>query len=121
MRRLTEFVLPGKPSADIGTDHALVPIWLLKKEICPFVILSDVRPGPLEKARLNLETAGIDPACYELRLGSGLEVLKEGEVASVIIAGMGGELICSFLGACAWEHKEEKLFLLQPMMNFVRR
>ena len=114
MRHITELVIHGEPAADIGTDHALVPIGLIKDGICPNVILTDVRRGPLEKAERNLEAAGIDPQAYELRLGSGLEVLSPGEVSSVIIAGMGGELISQLLGLDLSKTRSFKRLILQP-------
>ncbi len=114
MRQIVGLVLPGENAADIGTDHGLVPIWLLKHGVCPYVILSDVRKGPLEKARLNLETAGIDPASCELRLGSGLSVLEAGEVSTVIMAGMGGELIAELLESEKEKAASFKRLVLQP-------
>ncbi len=114
MLKIAACVLPGETAADIGTDHGLVPIWLLKHGIGPRVILTDVRPGPLEKARLNLIKAGIEPERYELRLGSGLSVLGGGEASTVILAGMGGELICELLDADREKAASFRRLILQP-------
>lgn len=35
--------------ADIGTDHAYLPIYLLKNKICRYCIASDINKGPLKK------------------------------------------------------------------------
>ena len=53
---------------------------------CPLVLACDLRPGPLEKARVTCAPYGDKVQC---RLGSGLSVLEPGEVDDIIIAGMG--------------------------------
>ncbi len=92
------FVLPGGPVADIGTDHAYLPVALLAAGVVPRAVATDLRPGPLAAARDTVAaarlTAGID-----LRLGDGLAVLAPGEVATVVLAGMGGPLIADLLAA----------------------
>ena len=48
-RRLTalmEMVTPGLRLADIGTDHAFLPVRLLMDGKIPFAYCCDVRPGP---------------------------------------------------------------------------
>lgn len=100
-------------TADIGTDHAYIPIELVNKNIAERAVASDVRPGPLEAARKNIEAAGLCDV-IETRLGSGLEVLKNNEAEQIIIAGMGGELIESILKGGA-ERFLTSRFILQPM------
>ena len=114
LRQICRLVRPAEIAADIGTDHGLVPIKLLSEGICPYVIMTDVRKGPLEKARQNLESAGIGSERYDLRLGSGLSVLRPGEVSTVIIAGMGGELIAELLEAEKEKAASYKRLVLQP-------
>lgn len=86
----------GEVTADVGTDHGYIPIWLLLNGITDRVILSDVNQGPLDKAASNFEKwlPGVRP---DLRLGSGLSVLSPGEAQNIIIAGMGGILIRTLL------------------------
>lgn len=101
--------ISGKSCADIGTDHAYVPIKLSEAGIK--VIATDIMPGPLKIAAENVKKQG---ACVELRLGGGLEPIKKGEVDSVIIAGMGGEMIEKILSEGA-DKTEGVTFILQPM------
>ena len=114
MKTLASFVLPGEKVADIGTDHGFVPIDLLAENIVPFAILTDINEGPLEKAKNNLDRICILPEFYELRKGDGLEPLNNGEVSSVIIAGMGGETIVDILSWDITKSRSYKRLILQP-------
>lgn len=106
----------GETVADIGTDHGLLPIFLLKNRISPKVILSDINPGPLEMARNNLHIyAQIEDA--ELRLGNGISNIENGEVDVVVIGGMGGLLIADIMAADETKTKSLKKFVLQPRNN----
>ena len=113
---LASLVPQGSVAADIGTDHGQLPIYLRLQGICPKVILSDVKTGPLEKARENIaKFAPEEPAdSWDIRLGSGLETLKTGEADTVIIAGMGGRLIQTLLETEPEKTAQVKRFLLQP-------
>ncbi len=114
MKALASFVLPGEAVADIGTDHGFVPIDLIVENIVPFVIMTDINKGPIEKADGNLNRIGILPQFYELRQGNGLEPIKSAEVSSIIIAGMGAETIIDILDADIEKTKSYKRFILQP-------
>lgn len=113
LETIAEEIEKGETMADIGTDHGFLPVCLWEKGICPKVIMSDISIGSLTKAKLNCHT--IHPeADFDLRLGNGLEVLKPGEVDTVVMAGMGGILMTEILGADiekAWSFKK---LILQP-------
>ena len=96
---LMEMVTPGLRLADIGTDHALLPVRLLMDGKIPFAYCCDVRPGPLERAEDHLKQYGVQQQA-ETRLSDGLSALEPGEAESVLIAGMGGELIVRILKEC---------------------
>ena len=99
--------------ADIGTDHAYVPIELIRSKRAEYVIASDVRRGPLDIARENIKEQGLSDR-IETRLGSGRSVLSPGEAETVIIAGMGGELIADILSRDGLTARRAQL-ILQPM------
>lgn len=102
-----------KSAADIGTDHAYIPIHLILNGICAEVIASDIKKGPLEAARRNIEKFGLGQF-ITTRLGNGLSVLAEEEVETVIIAGMGGVLITNILENDRRKSKAIKNYVLQP-------
>lgn len=96
LQTIAEEVVCGAPMADIGTDHAYLPIRLKQEERCPHVILCDVSPGSLKKAGEDWKAAlPGEPA--DLRLGDGLQVLRSGEVKTVVMAGIGGILMAEIL------------------------
>lgn len=82
--------------ADIGTDHGYLPIEAIRRGKCHRAIASDVRPGPLKNCREHVADAGLSEK-IEIRMGSGLETLTKKEADTVVIAGMGGDLIAQLL------------------------
>lgn len=95
---VARYVLPGEPFADIGTDHAYLPAYLVEQGAVPGAIAGDIMPGPLEAARATVMEAGL-AGRIDLRLGSGLQVLNPGDAACAAICGMGGSLIADILAA----------------------
>ena len=93
LRIVADFVTQ-KRVADIGTDHAYVPIYLHKKGIAQKIIACDVKKKPLEKAQQNIM---LHHAAVETRLGNGLQPLQPYEVDTVILSGMGGMLMIELL------------------------
>ena len=45
----------GKTIADIGTDHAYIPIYLIENSLAGYVIASDINKGPLLIAGDNIK------------------------------------------------------------------
>lgn len=110
---IADFITEGETMADIGTDHGFLPMYLWERKICPYVILSDINKGPLEKASENINTF-CPENIFDIRLGSGIETLKNGEVDTIVVAGMGGLLITDILAADLNKTKSYKKFILQP-------
>ncbi|MFA6308428.1 MAG: class I SAM-dependent methyltransferase [Clostridia bacterium] len=100
--------------ADIGTDHAYIPIFLVENGVCKSVIASDVRKGPLKAAKLNIKNAGFEDK-IETLMGDGLETISENKADVIIIAGMGGILISKILTEGKAMAKSAKSLILQPM------
>ena len=98
---LAQMVDQGARVADIGTDHAYLPIQLVKEGKVDYAIASDVAAGPLENAEKDIIAAGLKNK-IETRLGSGLETISaKDRIDTVIIAGMGGKLMTNILNE-AW-------------------
>jgi len=95
--------------ADIGTDHAFIPIAL--SELGIRVIATDANSGPLLSAKRNIEKRGLN---ITLLQGYGLDVLKAGDTEEIIIAGMGGDLIISIISSGIEKALSSRL-ILQPM------
>lgn len=103
----------GRVIADIGTDHAYIPIELIEKGIADRVIAGDIKEGPLEIAMQNIKSHGLTDK-IETRLGGGLSILGKSETDTIIIAGMGGEMIEKILREDE-ETAQGSSLILQPM------
>ena len=103
----------GETMADIGTDHGFLPLYLLEVKKCPKVIMADISRGSLAKAEENCKLAKAK-GDYEFRLGNGIDVLEDGEVDVVAIAGMGGNLIADILEWNLKKSRSIKRYILQP-------
>ena len=112
LQTIADFVKKGAVVADIGTDHAHIPIYLIKNNIISKAYACDINIGPLEKAEENIKYFGVQN--IELRLSNGLEKLKTDEADTVIIAGMGGELIINILEKDRKFFDTEIRFILSP-------
>ncbi len=114
LESIANMIPPVSTIADIGTDHGLLPVYLLQTGTTKKAIVSDVNPRPLEKARKTAQLHGMESA-MDFRLGDGLQVLEPGEAKVIIIAGMGGLLINSFLYSCPQKARNADYLILQPM------
>lgn len=94
--RIAHMVTPGGVAADVGTDHGYLAIMLIQEGIAERVIAMDVAEGPLSSARENIRKAMLTDR-IETRLSNGLEKLEQGEADTVVMAGMGGNLIIRLL------------------------
>ena len=109
-------VREGSVLCDVGTDHAYLPIHLLKSGKIPRAIASDINPGPLASAASNAEKYGAEEN-LTLRLSDGLRKIGPEEADDIVIAGMGGELILRIIAETPWLLQGEKRLILQPMSS----
>ena len=112
LQTIADFLKKGAVVADIGTDHAHIPIYLIKNNIISKAYACDINAGPLEKAKENINYYGVKN--IELRLSNGLEKLKTDEADTFIIAGMGGELIIDILDRGQGFFDKKNTFILSP-------
>jgi len=110
---LAEMVIPGEPVADIGSDHALLPCYLVSQGLCPRAICSELRDGPFSRTLEAVNRNNLS-SLIEVRQGDGLEVLAPGEVRTVVIAGMGGNNIIDILQRSTAKTKSFARLVLQP-------
>jgi tRNA (adenine22-N1)-methyltransferase len=107
-------VREGTALADVGTDHAYLPVWLAMRGVIRSAVAVDIRPGPLERAKQNIEKFKMGDK-VTARLSDGLDEVKPEEADDIVIAGMGGEMILNIIGCAAWLRNPEKNLILQPM------
>ncbi len=109
-----EFVRDGAKLADIGTDHAYLPVWLCRIGKCPSAIAADINPDPLKRGKQTIVEANMTEL-VKTRLSDGLKEIGKDEADDIVIAGMGGELIARILSDWEFSKDSSKHFILQPM------
>lgn len=111
---VAEFVRQGAKFADIGTDHAYLPLSLLADGKISEAVCSDVNRGPLESARRNAAERGFSHKC-EFVLTDGAAALAGKGITDYAICGMGGELIADIISRAPHLKDENLSLVLQPM------
>ncbi len=109
-----DFVRNKAKLVDVGSDHAYIPIFLVKNNRIQKAIASDLRWGPLLNAKKNIERYGLSQQ-IETRLSPGLRNISEKEADDIIIAGLGGEAIIEIIDQAKWLKNCGKRLILQPM------
>lgn len=113
LKTVASFVTEGMKVADIGTDHAYVPIYLIQNGKIPSALAMDIGAGPLKRAREHIAEQGLTER-IETRLSDGFSAFQKGEAQSVVIAGMGGELMIQILDLGKPVISEVSEFILSP-------
>ena len=113
MKAVASMVTPGNALADIGTDHGYVPISLVQEKKIKRAIAMDINRGPLQRAQENIAAYQLE-GYIQTRLSDGVNQLEAGEVDTILIAGMGGELVIHILSEGMEVCRSVKELVLQP-------
>lgn len=111
--RLASKIADYSVVADIGTDHALLPIYLVLTGRCPRVIAIEAAEGPFQVAKTAIESFCLQDA-IDLRFADGLHGLSPGEADVVVMAGMGGSQMIHILSDNPSVRATIPAFVLQP-------
>lgn len=104
----------GGRLADVGTDHAYLPVALVLEGRITAAVASDIRPGPLDRARQTVDRYGLGDR-VRLVLADGLLGIDRYEPSDIAVFGMGGELISGIIEAAEWVRSPDIRLILQPM------
>ena len=116
-RRLTaaaDFVRPGAVFADIGTDHAYLPVFLAENGRIKRAVAADINRGPIERAEVNIFSSGYSKI-ISTKQTDGLTGLDGMGITDIAICGMGGELIAKIIDAAPFTRDTSVRLILQPM------
>lgn len=94
---LVKYIETSDSLIDIGCDHALLDIYLIKNNYLKSIIVSDIHESALDAGINNIKKNGLENK-IDTRLGDGLEVLNDKDkINTIIISGMGTSTILSIL------------------------
>ncbi len=113
MQMLADMVTAGSCVADVGCDHAFLPIYLVQTGKCPKCLAMDVRKGPLSGAEEHIASYGLGEY-IETRLSDGLAAYHTGEAQTLVCAGMGGRLMERILTEGRGKARSFSELILQP-------
>lgn len=116
MKAVAGMVTSGGVLADVGTDHGYIPIALIQRQKIIGAIAMDINRGPLARAQENIASAQLGDY-IQTRLSDGVAALGEGEADSILIAGMGGELVIHILSEGEKVCKAASELILQPQSD----
>ena len=117
LETVASFVPTGAIVADIGSDHAYLPCYLVHKGIAARAVAGEVVKGPYESAVKQVRTEGLTDK-ITVRMADGLAAVEESdEITAVTIAGMGGPLIVSILEKHPEALKTVTRLILQPNIH----
>lgn len=108
------FVRQDAVVADVGSDHAYLPIYLVQNCIALRAVASDINEGPIENARANVNEAGLSDK-IETVLVDGLAGIEKYAPTDILICGMGGELIAKIINEAPFTRDKRIRLILQPM------
>ena len=106
----------GAYLADVGTDHAYLPLYLAAQGRLSGAVASDIHKAPLESANKNIREAGFSDFIHTV-LTDGLQGLEQYPITDVAIAGMGGQMICGILENAGFLRERAPGLILQPMQH----
>lgn len=114
LKAILSMVEDGVGVIDVGTDHGFIPIALAENNYKGNIYASDINREPLQTAINNAKEAGISDSINFL-LCDGLEKCPPEKVDTIVIAGMGGDMICRILDYAEWTMDQRYKLILQPM------
>lgn len=110
------FVRKGDFIADVGTDHAYLPIYLCVQGMIRGAVVSDINEGPIERATKNIAEFSCQKNIQPV-LCDGLSKIGEYSPDSVFILGMGGELIVNIISSAEWVKEKRVRLVMQAMTH----
>lgn len=112
----SSYVRDGAVLADIGTDHAYLPIYLALAGKIKSAIASDINVGPIRKAEENITKKGLSNV-ISTKVANGLDGIEKYAPTDIAICGMGGELIAQILESSTYVKNKSIRLILQPMTS----
>lgn len=113
LKAVLDFIPAQARLADIGSDHAHLACRAVQDHIAICAVAGEARPGPFHRSADCVSKLGLN-TYVSVRLGDGLDVISQGEVNCIVMAGMGGELIRDILERGKTKLDRKMTLILQP-------
>ncbi|MGI5920798.1 MAG: tRNA (adenine(22)-N(1))-methyltransferase [Syntrophomonadaceae bacterium] len=117
LQTVADMIRRGTSMADIGSDHALLCIYLAENGLVSRAIASEIADKPYQRA-LAAVNGSQKRDLITVRQGNGLFTLEPGEVFNVVIAGMGGDTIVAILAQDLVKSVSFPRYIFQPMSKW---
>ena len=114
LQMCASFVREGTRLADVGTDHAYLPVKLAAEGKIISAVACDIRKGPLQNAENSIQYFGVADKVTTL-LSDGLDAVPPESALDIVMAGMGGELMAAIIRRTPWLYEADRRLILQPM------
>ncbi len=112
LKKIGDLVEANSFCLDVGCDHALLDIYLVRQNKNIRAVASDVKEGPVLQAKKNIEQEKLEEV-IEVRLGDGLSTYTK-DIDTVIISGMGGRNIISICKNDMKNFKMVSTYIVSP-------
>ena len=115
LKAISNFIDDNSNIIDVGCDHALLDIYLFNNKKNVKLIASDIKEGPLEQAKKNIEKYGCND--IKVKLGNGIDTI-ENYIDTIVIAGMGGDTIIDILNSGKDKLENVKTIVISPQSEW---
>ena len=114
LERVAAHMPAGAHLADIGSDHAYLPVALLRRGVIATAVAGEVALTPLRAAERTVVENGLEQR-ISVRLANGLAAIEPGDgITAISLCGMGGETIRDILDSGQARLSGRERLILQP-------
>ncbi len=114
LERVAAHIPHGARLADIGSDHAYLPVALLRRGVIEAAVAGEVAATPFQAAKRTVCDNGLEQR-IRVRLADGLSAIEpDDRITAVSLCGMGGETIRDILKAGKAHLSGHERLVLQP-------
>ncbi|MGE6386352.1 tRNA (adenine(22)-N(1))-methyltransferase [Pseudomonas sp. NPDC078416] len=114
LERVAALVPAGARLADIGSDHAYLPVALMRRGTIAMAVAGEVATTPFRAAERTVRENGFEER-IRVRLADGLAAIEaEDGITAISLCGMGGETIRDIVEAGKGRLNGRELLILQP-------